>query len=83
MRAIREWEERTGEKAGFWNPKLLEFIKNYEAQGAGMGAPMRKHHVIPLNNPIPETPEPKVPPPEPKMAPVKEPVRETDKEDSK
>src|SRR5262245_60928597 len=79
MRAIREWEERTGERAGFWNPKYLEFVKNYEAQGAGIGAPMRRHHVIPQNNPIQETPEPKVPLPEPKKASVKEPVRETDK----
>jgi len=67
MRAIREWEEQTGERAGFWNPKYLEFVKN----------------LTPLNHPIAETPEPKVPLPEPKKASVKEPVRETDKEDSK
>src|SRR5262245_35245944 len=76
MRAVREWEQRTGERAGLLNPKFLEFIKNYEAQG--IGAKMRKLYVIPVNNPIPETPEPKVPLPEPKKAPVKEPVRETD-----
>jgi len=83
MRAVRGWEERTGERAGLLNPKFLEFIKNYEAQGAGIGAPVRRLHVIPLDEPIPETPEPKVPLPEPKKTPVKEPVRETDKEDSK
>ena len=83
MRAVREWEERTGERAGLLNPKFLEFIKNYEAHGAGIGAPVRRLHVIPLDEPIPETPEPKVPLPEPKKASVKEPVRETDKEDSK
>ena len=49
------------------NPKYLEFVKN----------------LTPLNHPIAETPEPKVPLPEPKKASVKEPVRETDKEDSK
>src|SRR5262249_54322516 len=81
MRAVREWEERTGERAGLLNPKFLEFIKNYEAQGAGIGEPVRRHTVIPLDEP--ETPEPKVPLPEPKKTPIKEPVRETDKEDSK
>src|SRR5262249_20451292 len=80
MRAVREWEERTGERAGLLNPKFLEFIKNYEAQV--IGAPKRKHYVIPPDEPIKETPEPKIPPPE-KKRPVKEPVRETDKEGSK
>jgi|SRR5262245_25470880 len=79
MRAIREWEERTGERAGFWNPKYLEFVKNYEAQGAGIGAPVSSL----LAKPIQAIPEPKVLLPEPKKASVKEPVRETDKEDSK
>ena len=83
MRAVRQWEKQTGERAGLLNPKFLEFIKNYEAQGAGIGAPKRKHYVIPTDEPIQETPEPKVPLPEPKKTPVKEPVRETDKEDSK
>ena len=81
MRAVREWVERTDER--LLNPKFLEFIKKYEALGAAIGKPLRKHVVIPLKNPIPETPEPKVPLPEPKKTPVKEPVRETDKEDSK
>ena len=83
MRAVREWEERTGERAGSLNPKFLEFITNYEAQGAGIGERVRRHTVIPLDEPIRETREPKVPLPEPKKTPVKEPVRETDKEDSK
>ena len=83
MRVVREWEKRTGERAGLLNPKFLEFIRNYEAQGAGIGAPMRTLHVIPLDEPIRETPEPEVLLPEPKKTPVKEPVRETDKEDSK
>jgi hypothetical protein len=83
MRAVREWEERTGERAGLPNPKFLEFIKNYEAQGAGIGEPVRRHTVIPRDKPSRETPEPKVPLPEPKKTPIKEPVRETDKEDSK
>ena len=83
MRAVREWEERTGERAGLLNPKFLEFITNYEAQGADIGEPVRRHIVIPIDEPIRETPEPKVPLPEPKKTPVKEPVRETDKEDSK
>ena len=78
MRAVREWEERTGEIAGSLNPKFVEFIKNYEAQV--IGTPMRKLHV---NPPIPETPEPKAPLPEPNKAPLKDPVRETDKENSK
>src|SRR5215831_2936068 len=81
MRAVREWEERTGERAGLLNPKFLEFIKNYEAQV--IGAPRRKLHVIPPDEPIAETPEPKAPLPEPKNTPVKDPVRQTDKEDSK
>jgi len=59
MRAVREWEERTGERAGLLNPKFLEFIKNYEAQV--IGAPRRKLHVIPPDEPIAETPEPKAP----------------------
>ena len=77
VKIVEEMQKRLNPK------KLLEFIKNYEAQGAGIGAPMRRHHVIPLNHPIPETPEPKVPLPAPKKAPVKEPVKGTDKEDSK
>jgi len=77
VKIVEEMQKRLNPK------KLLEFIKNYEAQGAGIGAPMRRHHVIALDEPIPETPEPNVPLPEPKKAPVKESVRETDKEDSK
>src|SRR5215469_649009 len=52
MRAVREWEQRTGES--LLNSKFLEFIKNYEAQGAGIGEPIGRHEVVPLNNPIPE-----------------------------
>ena|SRR5215510_12314024 len=72
MRAVREWEERTGES--LLNSKFLEFIKKYETQVADIGEPVRRHTVIPLDGPIPETPEPKIPLPEKEPKPV--PLRE-------
>ena len=72
MRAVREWEERTGES--LLNSKFLEFIKKYETQVADIGEPVRRHTVIPLDGPIPETPEPKIPLPEkePKPLPLRQ-----------
>ena len=35
MRAVRQWEEQTGERAGLLNPKFLEFIKKLRGPRRG------------------------------------------------
>ena len=62
MRLYREDKTR-GQAAGANEPPL-----------PWLGAPIRKHEVIPLNNPVQETPEPKIPLPEKEPKPV--PLRE-------
>ena len=48
---------------------IREAIKMAVERRDWLGAPVKPWEVIPLNNPIPETPEPKVPLPEKKTEP--------------
>jgi hypothetical protein len=52
-----------------------EAAKERREGGTQMGAPVKRWEVIPLNNPIPETPEPKVPLPEKKTEAESETVK--------
>ena len=72
VRAEAELAERF-RQMGFPDSDVVYFLqifrerqaaKGAERRGAPLGAPVKRWAVIPLNNPIPETPEPKVPLPE-------------------
>jgi len=80
---FRESDDADRHAAAFAEALGHEFMRLYredktrgQAAGANepplslLGEPIRRHEVVPLNNPIPETPEPKVPLPEKKPKPV-------------
>ena len=82
---FRESDDADRRAAAFAEALRYEFMRLYredkargQATGANqpplLGEPIRKHEVIPLNNPVPETPEPKVPLPQrqPKPVPLRE-----------
>jgi hypothetical protein len=54
-------------------------LERQERPAGDIGEPVRKHHVIPLRNPISETPEPKVPLPENAKEKEKTPAKELEK----
>ena len=84
---FRESDDADRHAAAFAEALRDEFMRLYredktswQAAGANeppvppLGPPIRKHYVIPLDEPIPETPEPKIPLPEKEPKPV--PLRE-------
>ena len=84
---FRESDESDRHAATFAEALGDEFMRLYredKTRGLGAGAnepavaslgePIRKHYVIPRDEPIPETPEPKIPLPEKERKPV--PLRE-------